>query len=348
MSGRGSASRSTYRLRWSTALLVTAACLLPAPLATPSAAATTEPQVRWVAVSAATLWVRPGIARTVDHPSLTRPAHPGRWVHSMTVEQKRWLYGRLETQALYGDEVEVLETSGTWSRVVVPSQRTPRDSRGYPGWLPTVQLTSTPPAATGTTALVRKRTASVWRSPAEVGVPGARVMRVSYDTRLPVVALTGTYVEVVMLSGRHRALARSAVKVHETATAWQPTRAQVLTQARKMLGLPYLWAGVSGFGYDCSGFTYAVYDAIGVRLRRDADAQAQHGTAVARADLAKGDLIFFRDSSGAIVHEAIYYGWHDGARSVIQSPGTGSAVQITPLSAWPRWRYAGARRYLDS
>jgi len=34
--------------------------------------------------------------------------------------------------------------------VVIPGQPTNRDSRGYPGWIPTVQLTrSAPPSAVG-------------------------------------------------------------------------------------------------------------------------------------------------------------------------------------------------------
>ena len=47
---------------------------------------------------------------------------------------------RTQTQALYGAQVKVLAQQGAWSQVVVPRQPTPRDSRGYPGWIPSVQL----------------------------------------------------------------------------------------------------------------------------------------------------------------------------------------------------------------
>ncbi|MDQ1602177.1 MAG: gamma-D-glutamyl-L-lysine dipeptidyl-peptidase [Actinomycetota bacterium] len=317
------------------------------PALAPSEAAAVEPPVRHIAVSVATLWVQPGIARPVDKPSLTNPAHPGAWVADMTVTQKKWLFGRLETQAHYGAKVYVLATSGTWSKVAVAGQRTPRNTLGYPGWLPTVQLTSNVPASTGTTAVVRSRTAWVWRGPTGIGTADGKVMRVSYDTRFPVVRSTSTYVVVRMLGGSERAVKRSDVLLHTTGSGWDATRARLRVEAHKMLGLQYLWAGVSGFGYDCSGFTYSVYDMLGIRLRRDASAQARHGTPVARSDLRVGDLVFFTNSSGAVVHVAMYDGWHNGVRSVIESPGSGSPVRITPLSHWPLSRYAGARRYLS-
>ena len=47
-------------------------------------------------------WVEPRQARPVDAPSLAVPADPRAWVAAMSVAQKHWLVGRLETQALLG------------------------------------------------------------------------------------------------------------------------------------------------------------------------------------------------------------------------------------------------------
>ena len=115
-------------------MLAVAACAWPA-------AAAAAPS-RWIDVSVATLWVEPRLARPVDAPSVAAVADPRAWVAAMSTAQKRWLVGKLETQALYGTRVSLLATSGAWSKVAVPGQPTPRDARGYPGWVPTRQLTA--------------------------------------------------------------------------------------------------------------------------------------------------------------------------------------------------------------
>ena len=297
----------------------------------------------YVAVNVATFWASPTYRRAVDWPARSNPADPAKWVASMTVRQKLWLVGKLETQALYGTKVTVTGRYGTeWTKVVIPSQPTNRDSRGYPGWVPTRQLTRTAPAGTSASVVVRSRTAWLWSGWTSTGVAGTHVMQVSYDTRLPVVRSTSAYVVASLIGGRQVAVRSSDVVPHTWGTVWGITRAKVVAEARKFVGLQYLWAGTSGFGYDCSGFTYSVYHAYGRTLSRDADQQAVHGTAVARASLLPGDLVFYRDSaSGPIGHVGLYV----GNGNMIDSPQTGVAVRVEPVSSYPY--YAGARRYLS-
>jgi cell wall-associated NlpC family hydrolase len=297
----------------------------------------------FVAVVVATLWVRPTYRRAVDWPARANPADPQKWVATMTVRQKLWLVGKLETQVRYGTKVTVTGHHGTeWTKVAVPSQPTNRDSRGYPGWVPTRQLTGTAPARAAASAVIRSPTAWLWSSWTSTAVAGTHVMRVSHDTRLPVVRSTSAYVVVSLIGGRRVAVRRSAVMLHTRGAAWGATRAKVVAEARKFTGLQYLWAGTSGFGYDCSGFTYSVYHAYGRTLSRDADRQAAHGTAVGRASLLPGDLVFFRDSpSGPIGHVGMYV----GNGNMIDSPQTGVAIRVEPVSSYPY--YAGARRYLS-
>jgi len=316
------------------------------------AAATTVQSVRpatcsagtcWVAVNVATLWVNPSDPRPVDRPALANPADPRAWIAAMTVAQKSWLVGRLETQALYGTKVTVIGHHGAgWTKVAIPGQPTNRDRRGYPGWVPTRQLTSTPLVTATTYAVVRWRAAWLWSSWSSRGMAGTRVMQVSYDTMLPVVHATSAYVEVTLIGGTQLALSRKVVALHVVRASWGATRAKVVAEAKRFLGLQYLWAGMSGFGYDCSGFTYSVYQAFGITLSRDADQQAVHGTPVALRSLLPGDLVFFRGSpAGPITHVGMYV----GNGNMIDAPHTGAAVRIEPVSSFGI--YAGARRYLS-
>lgn len=295
----------------------------------------------WVDVSVATAWVEPWYPRTIDGPALGYPASPGPWVASMAVTQKQWLVGKLETQALYADKVIVTGHWQGWRHVVIPSQPTNRDARGYPGWIPAVQLTGTSPPAASTSAVVRSATAWLWTSWDSAGVTGSKLMLISYGTSLPVVHATPTYVEVKLITGRSAALRRDDVLLHPAGASWGATPATVVAEARKFLGLPYLWGGTSGFGFDCSGFAYSVFRAYGVTLSRDADQQAVHGSPVAFSALEPGDLVFFRGSStGSIDHVGIYL----GGGNMIDAPHTGAAVRIEPVSSFPF--YAGGRRYV--
>jgi cell wall-associated NlpC family hydrolase len=116
--------------------------------------------------------------------------------------------------------------------------------------------------------------------------------------------------------------------------------------AKLFLNRPYLWGGTSGFAFDCSGFTHTLYDAHGITICRDADAQADytgHGTNVTQSDLQPGDLIFYASNltnPGTIYHVAMFAG--DG--KMIEAYGAGVPVRITPVRF--NEDYWGAERFL--
>lgn len=302
--------------------------------ALPTASAATASTKAVVDVAVATLWKRPRMLRGTDRPSAANPVRLREWLAGMTTDERRWLVGRLQTQASYGTAVTVLRTSGRWTKVAVHGQPTPLNGHGYPGWLPTRQLTgdfSFP-------ALLRTRpVAIVTRRTAWLRAPGslARRMEVSFGTRLPIVGEAGSRLLVARTTRGTYAVAKDAVAEYSSLEAVpRPSGRRIVATAKRFLGLPYLWAGTSGFGFDCSGLTYTVFRRFGIGVPRDADRQALHGTPVARSDLRKGDLVFF----GSPVH---HVGIYAGAGTMIEAPETGKAVRIAPL----RLGYAGARRY---
>lgn len=262
----------------------------------------------------------------------------------MSVAQKQDLVGRIETQALYGTQVTVTAVSKGWSHVVISSQPTPRDRRGYPGWIPTWQLTSRHPKSTSSYATVTSRT--TWIRSVAAAPKTSLLIEVSYDTRLPVVGSNSTSIEVSLLDGRRGYVLKKNATVHAVGASLTATPGAVVAESKKFLGVQYLWGGTSGFGFDCSGFTYSVFHVLGVTIPRDAAPQAASGVPVQRKNLRPGDLVFFRNGSGVVVHVGIFIGSSNGVPSVIHSPSTGHPISISPLSSWSISSFAGARRYV--
>ena len=305
-----------------------------------------EPGTAWravVDVSVATLWWKPAALRPMDAPSAANPVDIPLWLSRMTVADRRWLVGRVQTQVLYGSAVTVLKQRGRWSYVVVRGQPTPLDPRGYPGWLPTRQLTGNLSmldlVRTHSVAVVTARTAWL-RDPTTL----KRRLQVSFATRLPIVGRLGDSDLVATPNGGRLAVRVRKVAEYTSLGAIHPSSGRALVRASKgFLGLPYVWGGVSGFGFDCSGFTYALHHRFGIRIPRDADQQAVHGTPVRRADLRPGDLVFFAGPGGVgfVHHVAMFV----GSGHIVEAPKTGSSVRVLLLSTVDA-NYAGARRYL--
>lgn len=318
-----------------------------APATTSSAAATTAaPRVApavvapaavrvgqsvYVNVSVATLWTSYTAPRSIDAKAVSAPVDIRGWLAAMSTAARRGLGGRVETQALYGDRLLVTGVRTGWLRVVAVGQPTHRDSRGYPGWVPSRQVTTTSPAVTSRVATVVRLT-SWLRSAA-----GARVVEVSIGTRLPVLAVGTTRVAVASPTRARLYVAVGDVVVRSpTAAAESRTAASVLSTARRFIGRPYLWGGRSGFAVDCSGFTQLVYRMHGIVIPRDADDQARAGRAASLSALHTADLLFFRDGT-TIGHVGFYV----GSGQMLHAPQTGMNVQVTS-----KGRPVLARRYL--
>jgi cell wall-associated NlpC family hydrolase len=68
---------------------------------------------------------------------------------------------------------------------------------------------------------------------------------------------------------------------------------ELLAEARTLCGVPYLWGGTSGFGFDCSGFVQTLFRRLGIQLPRDSKDQEKVGVAVKSEASSGGDLFFF-------------------------------------------------------
>lgn len=312
----------------------------------PAEAKATEADTYYVDVSAATLWTAPDLLKEVDKPSATNPVDLRKWTASMTYEDKLDLVGKLETQALYGSKVTLLEEKGEWAKVAVHNQPTPRNETGYPGWMPKAQLTagkSFEKKLNRPFALITSPTAWLYNDK-----KGKKAfMEVSFNTRLPVIKEWKGEVLVATPSDGTKWLKKNDAAIYQTEQEIPaPAGQDIVNTGKKFLNLPYLWAGMSGFGFDCSGFTYTLYHANGIIIPRDSSVQAKHGTPVERENLQAGDLLFFAydQGKGKVHHVAVYVG--DG--HMIHSPNSSTHVRIDPIeTSGYGEEYAGARRYLQ-
>lgn len=305
----------------------------------------TKVRKHYINVSVATLWKQPGLERKLDAPSLSSPVDMKKWTSSMSsTTQRRWLTGKTETQALYGQEVRLLQVKGDWAQVAVVGQSTPKSKYGYPGWLPKVQVStlSTINYSQCPIAIVSAKTAPVYNADQTT-----KRIEVSFNTRFPVIAQEGNWMQVWTPDESKSWIKQSDVAVYDSLKDIpKPTGADLVATGKQFLGLPYLWAGISVYGFDCSGFTSTLYGYHGIALPRDASAQIKEGTAVSWNDLQPGDLMFFatKNGKGSVHHVSMYI----GNGQMMHSPKAGKTVEIISIntSAYAK-EFAGARRYLD-
>ncbi len=117
---------------------------------------------------------------------------------------------------------------------------------------------------------------------------------------------------------------------------------KIVAEAKKYLGVRYVYGGTSPSGFDCSGFVYYVYKQCGYSITRTATAQNSVGVQVARSNLQPGDIIiFYNGGKTAIGHAGIYIG--DG--KFIHASSGGGKVMISGLSeSYYNARFYSARR----
>jgi len=240
------------------------------------------------------------------------------------------------SQAIYGNNVRLLEARGEWSRVQTPDR--------YRGWTPSrylrIVLTGEGYATAGPTVQVQSIFANVYSEPDVT--KHKPVITVPFETKLEIAQ---TAAQKPAKPQKQAPEGWLRVQLPGLTTAWvqtgdvisDPKQLSVpesIELAKHFLGIPYLWGGTSSFGFDCSGFTQMLVRARGITMPRDADQQAAWNgvTTVKRDDLQPGDLLFFGSSAKDITHTGMFIG--DG-QFIHDTTNGHPVVQISRLDDEP-------------
>lgn len=140
-------------------------------------------------------------------------------------------------------------------------------------------------------------------------------------------------IEVTLPDGRKGWLNSKDVNTIEEWSNQKFDANKILDIAYSMMGVPYLWGGMSTKSLDCSGLVRVCYFSNGIILMRDASQQALTGKRIEAKDWAScqaGDLLFFGNAkTRKVTHVAIY----DNNGTYIHSSGRVKRNSVDPKSS---------------
>lgn len=241
------------------------------------------------------------------------------------------------SQYVLGARLELLMPTGRWYRI--------RGEDGYLGWV-----------NRGYISPGEEDWAQTWEAAAG-GFPavslgaeltdddGATIVRLPWGAR---VAHDGDR-RCVLPDGREAWLAAGELVPHAELPERFPSAGEAIVEsARRWIGAPYLWGGVTMAGVDCSGFVQAVMRMHGVAIPRDSGLQAFSGS---RVDPGRGfqklrpaDLLFFTEVPGRITHVAMSM----GGPAIIHSALSNGGVATNDLGGGGELQSALRRMFVEA
>lgn len=181
----------------------------------------------------------------------------------------------LETQWLYGEDIDVLDIQNGWAFGQSLSD-------GYVGYCLASNLSK---PKHETTHRVINVITQIYGKP---NIKSTPLETLSYGSHVTVTGEDGLFYETPAGFVPKSHLEDKTVHAMEA-----------VSEAFRFLGVPYIWGGRSGQGIDCSALLQLCLQACGVPFPRDMDLQSQvNAKVIARAELQTGDLIFFEHDNG--------------------------------------------------
>ncbi len=201
------------------------------------------------------------------------------------------------SQALYSEQVHILEESETWAKI-----QTAVD--GYIGWVPKSAVTKNVAFIENQAKVVRLAAHLYHIKDTEYGP----ILTLPYGSLLEVIDSEDfRWLEIKTIDGKKGFIQKGDVTLKQSVAL---SMEEMLAKSHQFLGLPYTWGGRSSFGYDCSGFIQMLFREMHIYLPRESkdqyiDERFEHTSYEA---LKPGDLIFWGLSEDKIRHVGLYLG----------------------------------------
>lgn len=137
--------------------------------------------------------------------------------------------------------------------------------------------------------------------------------------------------------------ATTGLGLGQQASAQSASGQGIANFALQFVGYPYVWAGNTPAGFDCSGFTqYVVLNTLGIDITHSTEMQMGYGAWVDWGNWMPGDLVYFAGTWGeGISHTGVYIG--DGQMVHAENEGTGVCISSL-YSDYYSGHYYGAIR----
>lgn len=200
--------------------------------------------------------------------------------------------GEMCTQILFGEHYTILEEQAKWCRIKL-------EFDGYEGWIDRIMVNE----------VDEQSFAQLLDIPRIVTTDVFNIVQQAdnYSNFLIVAGSSLPHFDPVSRTFQIGEVIYNILG-HNISKDRQGVREIIIDNALKYFNSPYLWGGRSPFGIDCSGFTQVLYKMAGLSIPRDAVQQSLLGDNLSFVEEAlPGDLAFFDNEDGAIVHVGIIW-----------------------------------------
>lgn len=189
------------------------------------------------------------------------------------------------TQVLFGETFEILEENDKWSYIKLTFDQ-------YEGWIDKKTITY----------LQKKAFDDINSSSTYITKPFSEII-LDKQNNEQIILPAGCTLPNFNADTRKFSINHHA---YEKINNIEQRSLNIVDLCKLFLNAPYQWGGKNPFGIDCSGLVQIIYKILGINLPRDANMQVTQGETINFiGEIAAGDLAFFDNEEGEIIHVGI-------------------------------------------